>query len=252
MSSKQTSGVASAQSRVIHPWQRCMMAGRPGHGQLPARRSPVFYLQHVPESVLRVMDQTRPSRHRKTENVCHRLIQRPITLHQRKKTPEIQEIQESKLLHLVKEESSEVVGWMSQVMPLACCVQWSSVDCTDDTVKKRCPASRHAQQWWRHCLLTTQIQNVERVNSEKFDRLFRCSRSPVTPCHLTEAMKNANCFEECNVFGNGKCELSAIQEASPRKRCNFLARKVQNSSPILRCTFLARKSAKTHGQFQRY
>ena len=24
--------------------------------------------------------------------------------------------------------------------------------------------------------------------------------------------KNANCFEECNVFGNGKCELSAIQE----------------------------------------
>ena len=27
-----------------------------------------------------------------------------------------------------------------------------------------------------------------------------------------DSAKNANCFEECNVFGNGKCELSAIQE----------------------------------------
>ena len=55
--------------------------------------------------------------------------------------------------------------------------------------------------------------------------------------HLTEATKKANCFEECNVFGNGKCELSAIQEGSLRKRWNFLAKKRANSSPILRCTF---------------
>ena len=81
------------------------------------------------------------------------------------------------------------------------------------------------------------------------------NRSFVSRCfdslsyHLTEATKNANCFEECNVFGNGKSELSAIQEGSPRKRCTFLARKgakpfantkvhfffarkVQNSSPF--------------------
>ena len=36
-------------------------------------------------------------------------------------------------------------------------------------------------------------------------------RSPVTPFDRSKT-KNANCFEECNVFGNGKCELSAIQE----------------------------------------
>ena len=31
--------------------------------------------------------------------------------------------------------------------------------------------------------------------------------------HLTVRItKNAKCFEECNVFGNGKCELSANQE----------------------------------------
>ena len=59
--------------------------------------------------------------------------------------------------------------------------------------------------------------------SRKFDHLFRCF-DPLSR-HLTEATKNANCFEERNVFGNGKCELSAIQEGSPRKRCKFLARK---------------------------
>ena len=36
-------------------------------------------------------------------------------------------------------------------------------------------------------------------------------RSPVTPFDRTKT-KNASCFEECNVFGNGKCELNAIQE----------------------------------------
>ena len=34
------------------------------------------------------------------------------------------------------------------------------------------------------------------------------------PCHAPfDSAKNANCFEERNVFGNGKCELNAIKEA---------------------------------------
>ena len=37
-------------------------------------------------------------------------------------------------------------------------------------------------------------------------------RTPVTPFDSANFAKNANCFEECNVFGNGKCELSAKQE----------------------------------------
>ena len=36
-------------------------------------------------------------------------------------------------------------------------------------------------------------------------------RSPVTPFDRSKT-KNANCFEERNVFGNGKCDLSALQE----------------------------------------
>ena len=33
------------------------------------------------------------------------------------------------------------------------------------------------------------------------------------PCHAPfDSAKNANCFEERNVFGNGKCELKAIEE----------------------------------------
>ena len=46
--------------------------------------------------------------------------------------------------------------------------------------------------------------------SRKFDRLLCC----FDPLSITpfDSAKNANCFEKCNVFGNGKCELSAIQE----------------------------------------
>ena len=44
-------------------------------------------------------------------------------------------------------------------------------------------------------------------------------RSPVTPFDSgARFTKNANCFEECNVFGNGKCELSAIQDAWEKLR----------------------------------
>ena len=37
-------------------------------------------------------------------------------------------------------------------------------------------------------------------------------RSPVTPFDSANFTKNANCFEEFNVFGNGKCGFSPIQE----------------------------------------
>ena len=37
-------------------------------------------------------------------------------------------------------------------------------------------------------------------------------RRSVTPFDSANFTKNANCFEECNVFGNEKCELSANQE----------------------------------------
>ena len=57
-----------------------------------------------------------------------------------------------------------------------------------------------------------------------------------------DGAKNANRFEKCNVFGNGKCggrNWGAI----------FWQGKAQNSSPILRCTFLARRSAKLIANF---
>ena len=58
--------------------------------------------------------------------------------------------------------------------------------------------------------------------SRKFDRLL-CyfDRLSITPC---DSAKNTNCFEKCNVFGNGKFELSAIQEGK-NGGANFLARK---------------------------
>ena len=57
-------------------------------------------------------------------------------------------------------------------------------------------------------------------------------RTPVTPFDSATFTKNANCSEEWNVFGTGKCELSANQER--RNECgNFWQGKVQNSSPNL-------------------
>ena len=84
--------------------------------------------------------------------------------------------------------------------------------------------------------------------------LFRCS-DPLSR-HLTEATKNANCFEECNVlfifffiYVQRKCELSAIQEGSPRKRCKFLARKSAKLFANTKVHILARKSAKLIDNF---
>ena len=73
-------------------------------------------------------------------------------------------------------------------------------------------------------------------------------RSPVTPFDSANFMKNANCFEECNIFGYGKCELSVIQEG-PEKEVQIFGKESANSSPILRCKFLARKSAKLFANF---
>ena len=67
--------------------------------------------------------------------------------------------------------------------------------------------------------------------------------------HLTEATKKANCFEERNVFGKGKCELSAIKEGSPRKRCKFLARKSAELFTNTKVHILVRKSAKLIAHF---
>ena len=49
-------------------------------------------------------------------------------------------------------------------------------------------------------------------------------RSPVNHAMWCDSAKNANCSEKCNVFGNGKCELSANQEGK-NWGANFLARK---------------------------
>ena len=83
--------------------------------------------------------------------------------------------------------------------------------------------------------------------SRKFDRLLCC----FDPLSITpfDSAKNANRFEKCNVFGNGKCELSAIftrgetevQFFGKEKRktlreywgAHFWQGEVQNSSPIL-------------------
>ena len=66
---------------------------------------------------------------------------------------------------------------------------------------------------------------------------------------MTEATKNANCFEECNVFGNGKCELSVIQEGSPIKRWKFLARKGAKLFANTKVHILARRSTKLIANF---
>ena len=91
-----------------HPllWKRCMIAG---HGQLPAWRSPVSGLQHVPEfkvKVLRVVDQTRPNHYCKTENFCHRLIQRrSLHIRERKRW----RYKRARLFFILKDASIEVV-----------------------------------------------------------------------------------------------------------------------------------------------
>ena len=88
-------------------------------------------------------------------------------------------------------------------------------------------------------------QKEERC-SRKFDRVLCC----FDPLSITpfDSAKNTICFKKCNVFGNGKCELSAFQKVR-NWGAKFWQGKAQNSSPILRCTFLARRSAKLIANF---
>ena len=75
------------------------------------------------------------------------------------------------------------------------------------------------------------------------------------PCHVIWQKQNfvANdtyCFGECNVFGNGKSELGAIQEG--RKRYKFLARKSAKLFANTKVHIFGKEKCKTHRQFQRY
>ena len=63
-------------------------------------------------------------------------------------------------------------------------------------------------------------------------------RSLVTPFDKSKT-KNENCVEERNVFGNGKCGLSAIQEG-------------RNSGEITKVDIFGKERCKMHCQFQRF
>ena len=74
-------------------------------------------------------------------------------------------------------------------------------------------------------------------------------RSPVTPFHRSKT-KNANCFEERNVFGNGKCELSTFKRE--KLRCKFLAGKSAKLFANTKVQIFGKERCKIHRQFQRY
>ena len=76
-------------------------------------------------------------------------------------------------------------------------------------------------------------------------------RSPVTPFDSSgNFTKNANCFEECNIFGNGMCELSAIQDGR-NLRANFCQGKVQKlftNTKDSKVQIFGKEKCKTHRQ----
>ena len=60
----------------------------------------------------------------------------------------------------------------------------------------------------------TLLLNVKPARMSVKIRLFvSVLRTPVTPFDSANFAKSANCFEECNVFGNGKCELDQSQSS---------------------------------------
>ena len=73
-------------------------------------------------------------------------------------------------------------------------------------------------------------------------------RSPVTPFDRSKT-KNANCFEERNIFGNRKCELSPSR--GEKLRCKFLARKSAKIFANTKVQIFGKERCKTHRQFQR-
>ena len=82
--------------------------------------------------------------------------------------------------------------------------------------------------------------------SRKFDRLL-CWFDPlsITPF---DSEKSANCFEKCSVFGNGKCELSAIQEGR-NSGAHFLARKRGKLFANTKVHIFGKETCKIHRQF---
>ena len=71
------------------------------------------------------------------------------------------------------------------------------------------------------------------------------------PCHAFDRSKtkNANCFGKRNLFGNGKCELSPLQEGRNYGQCKFLARKSAKLFANTKVEILARKGAKFIANF---
>ena len=82
--------------------------------------------------------------------------------------------------------------------------------------------------------------------SRKFDRLLCC----FDPLSITpfDSAKNANRFEKCNVFGNGKCEFSANQEGR-NWGAIFLARKSAKLVANTKVHIFGKEKCKTHRQF---
>ena len=90
------------------------------------------------------------------------------------------------------------------------------------------------------------VDEKEERCSRKLDRVLCC----FDPLSITpfDSAKNTNCFEKCNVFSNGKCELSAFQKVR-NWGAKFWQGKAQNSSPLLRFPFFSKEKCKTHRQF---
>ena len=81
--------------------------------------------------------------------------------------------------------------------------------------------------------------------SRKFDRLLSC----FDPLSITpfDSAKNANCFEKRNVFGNAKCEFSAIQEG--KMRCKFFGKESAKLFANTKVHIFGKEKCKTHRQF---
>ena len=89
-----------------------------------------------------------------------------------------------------------------------------------------------SQKWPKTQIMGGSCLNVIHFFDEKKDgaaaeiRSFASVlRSPLTPFDRSKT-KNANCFEERNGFGNGKCEMSAFRGRN--LGANFWQGKVQN------------------------
>ena len=74
-------------------------------------------------------------------------------------------------------------------------------------------------------------------------------QSPVTPFDRSKT-KNTDCFEERNVFGNGNCDLSALQGGETKVQ--ILARKSAKLFANTKVEIFGKERCKMHRQVQRY